>query len=76
MALMNVTVKMASKMYRNIPTIVLSTMTERNGCRQMPENVLSIVIKPRSSFADPSVTGKPVTFHSGYYTYCLAPHFS
>jgi hypothetical protein len=64
MALMNVTVKMALKMYLNIPTVVLSAMTERNGCRQMPEHALSIVVKPMSSSADPSATGKSVIFHS------------
>jgi hypothetical protein len=71
MALMNVTVKMPLKMCLNMPTIALSTMTERSGCRQMSEHAPSIVIKPRSLSADPSVTGKPVAFHSGYYPYLL-----
>jgi hypothetical protein len=70
---MNVTVTMALKAYLNIPTIGLSNMTERNGYRQMLEHALSIVIKPRSSSADPSVTGKSVTFHSCYYTYRSPP---
>lgn len=69
MALMNVTVKMPLKMCLNMPTIALSTMTKRNGCRQMSEHVPSIVIKPRSLSADPSVTGKPATFHSELVPY-------
>jgi hypothetical protein len=62
---MNVTVEASLRMFLNIPTIVLSIMTERNGCRQMLGPVLSIVTEPKSLSVDPSVTSKFVTFHSG-----------
>jgi hypothetical protein len=37
----------------------------------MSEHVPSTVVNPRSSCADPSATGKSVTFYSGYYPYLL-----
>lgn len=65
MVLMNMTVGASLKIFINIPTIVLRIMTERNGCKQILEPVLGIVMKRRSSSVDPSVTSEFVTYYSG-----------
>jgi hypothetical protein len=47
----------------NMPTIILRVMTEKNGCRLMPELVLITVIKLMSLSVDHSAIGESVTFH-------------
>lgn len=63
MVLMSVTVATSLRVFLNMPTIVLRIMRERNGCRLIPELVLTTVIKLRSLSVDLSVIGESVTFH-------------
>jgi len=63
MVLMSVTVAACLRVLLNMPTIILRVMTEKNGCRLMPELVLITVIKLMSLSVDHSAIGESVTFH-------------